>query len=174
MGYYTSPFGNGVLTGSGGNVVTNVHNQFGPRDSGGTVGVLEVDGITENLIINVDGGFFTDVGNELVNAVIPAGSVIKSVYVDVEEAFALGGTSPTILIGTNGSEVTNGLVISKTLAEGTATTNITSTLAGTWDAEAALAADTTVGIALGGTNPTITRAGKLRVTIIYDRANLGL
>lgn len=174
MGYATSPFGNGALVGSGGNVTTNVHNQYGARDSGGTVGVLEVDGITENLIINVDGGFYTDVGNELVNAIIPAGSIIKAAYVDIEEAFVLGGTSPTILIGTNGSEVTNGLVISEAVAEATASANLTSTLAGTWDAEAPLAADTTVGIALGGTNPTITRAGKARVTIVYDRVNLGL
>ncbi len=177
-GFETSKFGNGVATGSGGNVVAasgTPHNFFGPRDAGGTTGVLKVEGITEELIINLSGEMFNDVANTLVDYKIPAGSIIKAVYIDVEEVFVVTGTNPTILIGTDTSEVTNGFVISEAVAEATSSANLTSTLAGTWDSEAPLAADTTVGIALGGTgSPAITDAGKARVTIVYDRVNLGL
>lgn len=174
MTYYTSPFGNGVLVGSGGNVTSNVHNQFGSRDTGGTQGVAKVEGITEQLIFNVDTTDFNDGIDSLVAYVIPAGAVIKAAYVDVEVAAAMTGTTPTVLIGTSGSEATNGLVLSEAIVEGTGTSNVTSTLAGTWDAEVPLAADTTIGVALGGTTPTVADGGKIRVTIVYDRANLSL
>lgn len=169
--YYKTPFGNGVLVGSGGNVVENVHNQFGPRKVGDTVGVNKVEGVKEELIFDIT----PDIVNATVGPfrpfVLPAGAVITAVYLDVEKAFALGGTSPTILIGTSGSEVTNGFVISKALAEGTASSNLTATLAGTWDNEVPLAANTTIGITLGGTTPTIGLAGKARVTVLFDRIN---
>lgn len=172
MTYYTSPFGNGTLVGSGGNVTSNVHNQFGPRDAGGTQGVNKVEGIKEELIIDLNAELFNDVPDGLIPFVLPGGAIITAVYVDVEEVFVVSGTNPTVLIGTDGSEVTNGFVISEAVLEATGTANLTSTLAGTWDAEAPLAANTTIGIALGGTgSPAITDAGKARVTILFDRPN---
>lgn len=175
MPFYTSPFGNGVLVGSGGNVTSNVHNFFGPRDAEGADGVLKVEGLTEQLILNIVAAEFLDGIDTLVPYSIPAGAIIKAAYVDIEEAFNLTGTSPTILVGTNTSEVTNGFVISETIAEGTTTANLTATLVGTWDNEVPLAVDTIVGIALGGTGgPAMARQGKARVTIVYDRANLSL
>ena len=174
-----SKFGTGIDVGStNGNVTTSKgtpHNVFGPRDSGGTIGRLKTEGVSEELRIHITGELFNDVPDGFVPPVLPAGSVIKAVYVNVEEVFVVTGTNPTILIGTNGSEVTNGLVISEAVAEAAGPANLTSTLAGTWDSEDPLAADTTVGIALGGTgSPAITDAGKLLVTIVYDRAALGL
>lgn len=177
MGFYTSPFGNGVSTGSGGNVVTasgTPHNYFGPRDTGGVAGVLKVEGLTEQLIINLDGTMFNDgVDAGLVNYVIPAGAVIKAAYIDVEEAFALSGTNTlAVEVGTATTEATNGFTITEAQIEATASVNLTSALSGTWDNEAPLAADTTVAIVLSGTDPVITDAGKARITIVYDRANL--
>ncbi len=179
MGFETSKFGNGVATGSGGNVVTasgSPHNYFGPRDSGGTAGVLKVEGLTEQLIINLDGAMFNDgVDAGLVNYVIPAGAIIKAAYIDVEEAFALSGSDTlAVEVGTAGTEATNGFTITEAQIEATNSVNLTSALSGTWDNEAPLAADTTVAIVLSGTNPVITDAGKARITIVYDRANLGL
>ena len=167
-----SRFGNATAAGSG-NVTYVVHNNFGPRDSGGTFGVLETDGITWEVIYDITGEMFNDVPDGLVPVVIPAGAIIKAAYVDVTEVFVVTGTTPTILVGTNGSEATNGLVISEAIAEALGPANVTSTLAGTWDAEAPLAADTTIGVALGGTgNPAVTDAGKLRLTIVYDRTTI--
>lgn len=107
-----------------------------------------------------------DFGN--VAGTIPAGSVIRQVLVEVVEAFALGGTTPTFLIGTDGSEVTNGLVISEAQAEAVATYDVTATLTGTWDA--LLAAETTIGVALGGGSPTVTAVGHIVLKISYDLA----
>lgn len=177
-GFETSKFGNGISSlSAGGNVVVASgapHNYFGPRDSGGTAGVLKVEGLTEQLIINLDGTMFNDgVDAGLVNYIIPAGSIIKAAYIDVETAFALSGTDTlAVEVGTATTEATNGFTITEAQIEATNSVNLTSALSGTWDSEAPLAADTTVAIVLSGTNPVITDAGKARITIVYDRANL--
>lgn len=171
-GYETTPFGDGVST----TRVQTVKNNFGPRTVGGGAGVLRVNGITEQLVIDFTGKDYNDgLAPGLVAYVIPAGSVIKAAYIDVEEAFALTGTDTlAVEVGTDGSEATNGFTITEAQIEATASVNLTSALSGTWDAEATLAADTTVGIALSGTNPVLSDAGKARITIIYDRVNLSL
>jgi hypothetical protein len=169
--YYKTPFGNGVLVGSGGNVVEDVHNQFGPRNVGNTVGVNKVEGVKEELVI--------DLTPDLVNAtvgpfrpfVLPAGAVITAVYMDVEDVFTLGGTTPAIEIGTSGTEATNGFTITEAQLEATGSVNLTAALSGTWDAEVPLAANTTIGIVTSGTLPTVGAAGKARVTILFDRIN---
>jgi hypothetical protein len=178
MGFESSKFGNGISSlSAGGNVVVASgapSNYFGARDTGGVGGVLKVEGLTEQLIINLDGVMFNDgVDAGLVNYIIPAGAIIKAAYIDVEEAFALSGTDTlAVEVGTSGSAATNGFTITEAQIEATASVNLTSALSGTWDAEAPLAADTTVSIVLSGTNPVITDAGKARITIVYDRANL--
>ena len=177
MGFYKSPFGNGVAIGSGGNVNNlngDPHNQFGPRDTGGTVGGLHVDGIVEELVIDFTGQDFNDIANTLVPYVIPAGAVIKEVLLDVTEAFTLSGTTPALETGTKGSEATNGFTTSSANLSSTGFVNLTSALSGTWDAEAPLAADTTVSFVLSGTTPAMTNAGKARFTIIYERSALKL
>lgn len=178
MPFYASPFGNGISSlSTGGNVVVASgvpHNYAGARDTGGTAGVIRVDGLTEQLVINLDGTMFNDsIDAGLVNYVIPAGAIIKAAYIDVEEAFAISGTDTlAVEVGTSGSEATNGFTITEAQIEATNSVNLTSALSGTWDSEAPLAADTTVAIVLSGTNPVITDAGKARITIVYDRANL--
>lgn len=168
MGFERSQFGNGTLVGSGGNVTQNVHNHYGKRESEGADGVLRTAGSRVEASWEVDA---TSVGSAaafdqwLVQPKIPAGASIETVFVKVKEAFALGGTTPTILFGTDGSEVTNGFVISEAQAEATGTYDVTSTLTGTWDAP--LAAETTVGVALGGTSPTVGTAGLLEVVVTY-------
>lgn len=171
MAVYTTPFGNGVLVGSGGNVVENVRNQFGPRDVGGTVGVNKVEGMKEELIIDFDGEYFNQGLIGVRNFVLPAGAVIRSVYVDVEDAFNMTGTTPTLKVGTAGSEATNGFTVTEAQLESTGSYNLTSTLAGTWDNEVPLAANTTIAFVLAGTTPALTNAGKARITILFERIN---
>ncbi len=170
MARYQTPFGNNVLVGNGGNVTSVVHNNFGPRDTGETVGVNKVEGIKEELIIDLTPELIND--GQLIPFVLPAGAVIKDVYMDVETAFVLTGTTPAVEIGTAGSEATNGFTITEAQLEATASVNLTTALSGTWDAEAPLAANTTVGIVTSGTNPVVANNnGKARVTILFDRIN---
>lgn len=147
-----------ALTGLG------VNNHYGVRDTGRGIGKYDMDGVKTELGISITADLVSD-GNFIVDYVIPAGSLIIGAYIDVDEVFALGGTTPTILVGTDGSEVTNGLVISQAIAQATGVANLTATLTGTWAAK--LAAATTVGIALGGTTPTITTAGYAKLVIEY-------
>lgn len=141
----------------------NVSNHYGARTSGQTSGVIKTEGSKNTLSITVKAG---DVGVALFQAPsIPAGSLITAAYVKVSEAFALGGTTPTIDIGTSGSVATNNVEVSEAQAEATGTYDIFSTAKGTW--AASLAAATTVAIELGGTTPTKTAAGELEVVIEY-------
>lgn len=172
MPIYQTPFGSNALIADGGNVTSFVHNQFGPRVTGGTIGVNKVEGIKEELIIDFNAEQFNDLADGLVPFVLPAGAVIKAVYIDVEDVFVATGTSPTLLVGTNGSEVTNGFVVSEAILEATGSANLTATLTGTWDNEVPLAANTTIGFAVGGTGgPALSDAGKARITILFERIN---
>lgn len=175
MAYDTSKFGNGTDVGSGGNVTTSKgtpHNYFGPRDDGGTVGVLKVEGAIEQLVLIIEGTTFNDLLEPLQPTYLPAGTVIRDVWIDVEDVFALTGTNPTILIGTDTTEVTNGFVVSEAVAESANTARLTGTLTGTWAVNTPIQARTKIGYAIGGTGgPVVSRTGKARVTIEYIRPN---
>ena len=164
MGFEASKFGDGSATGEG-NVTTQVHNHYGERVSEGVVGVVKTQGNTYQASVEFTG---TDVGNAafpLLAPIIPVGAVITGVVAKVKEAFALGGTSPTIEFGTEGSEATNGFTITEAQAEAVATYNLFSAVSGTWAAP--LAAATTVGLAQAGTSPTVTDAGLMEVIVTY-------
>lgn len=166
MAYEQSYFGDGSTAGSG-NVVRTVNNHYGQRDTGKTQGVTRTAGFVRELVIDLDGEM---VGNEafpLIAPSLPAGVRIEDVFLEVTEAFVLGGTSPVIEVGTETSEATNGVTISETIAEATGVYDLTSTLSGTWAATTGLAAATTLGIDLAGTTPTVTDAGKARLVIRY-------
>lgn len=174
--YETSKFGDGVSSLSGGNVVVASgapHRTFGARDTGGTTGLLETDGNIEILRMHITGEDFADLADPLVPTYLPAGSIIRDVWWDTIDVFAMTGTSPTVLIGTDTSEVTNGLVISKAVVEATNTARLTGTLTGTWAVNTPLQARTKIGFALGGTTPTLSRTGSGILTIEFIRPNVG-
>lgn len=160
--YETGLFGDGVST----TRTQDVSNSYGQRFSGGQKGVVKTEGALRQLVINFSGKNASDGTFDLVTALkLPAGAIPKRVFFKVNEAFALGGTSPTIDVGTDGTEATNGFVISEAQAEAVGTYDLTSTLTGTWAAP--LAAATTVGIALGGTSPTSAVTGRGKVIVEY-------
>lgn len=140
-----------------------VFNYYGPRDSGKTSGTVKTEGSIVEASIVVDAAMVG--GTDPQELYIPAKAKIIAVYAKVTEAFVLGGTTPTILIGTDTSEVTNGAVVSEAQAEAVGTYDVTATLTGTWAAQ--LAARTKVGLALGGTSPTKTTAGKIQFIVRY-------
>ena len=162
MGFETSPFGDQST-----NVTTNVSNHYGPRKSEGAIGEVKTEGVVRELSIEFTGETVSAAAFDLLAPKLPAGSHIEDVYLKVSEAFVLGGTTPAIEIGTEGSEETNGVTITEAQAEATGTYDITAALAGTWASP--LAAETTVGIALSGTTPTVTTAGKAEVVIRYTK-----
>lgn len=147
-----------------------VMNHYGPRGTGKTAGVVKTEGASNEVSVQVDLAVLANGGPVITDVTIPAGSIIEEVYAQVTEAFTLTGTTPTLGIGTDGSEITNGARLSEAQAEATGTYNITSTKAGTWST--ALVADTVVGVALGGTTPAATgTAGKVRFVVRYTQVS---
>lgn len=164
MGFEQSQFGDGSTSGSG-NVTTTVNNHYGPRASGKTQGVARTAGFKKELVLDIDGTMVGNAAYPLLAPSLPAGASVLEVYAEVTEAFVLGGTSPTIEVGTETSEATNGFTISEAQAEAVGSYDLTSALSGTWASP--LAAATSVGLAQAGTSPTVTSAGKMRVVIEY-------
>jgi hypothetical protein len=141
-----------------------VRSRFGPVDiPDGSQGVVRTAGNKNELVVEFSGNDIND--DDFQKAIVPAGSLVVDAYVEISEVFALGGTTPTINVGTDGSEGTNGVEISKAEAEALGTVDISASIAGTW--AASLASDTTVSIALDGTTPTATDAGHAKVVISY-------
>ena len=150
------------------NTGLNVVNHYGERGtqdgvaSGGELAGGE--GAVKEAVIFIKGTDFTS-GNFDTRFTIPAGSKFLDAQAEVTEAFALGGTTPTINVGTNGSEGINyGIELSEANAEA-AGTYYNATGAGTWANP--LAGDTVIGVALAGTSPTVTSAGAAKVVIRY-------
>jgi len=168
MGYEQSKFGDGSTAGSG-NVTSTVNNHYGPRDSGKTQGITRTAGFVRELTMDIDAAMVSAEAFPLIAPKLPAKAIIEDVFVEVTEAFALGGTTPVIEIGTEGSEATNGFTITEAQAEAEAIYDLTSALSGTW--ASGLAAETTIGIDLAGGTPTVGTAGKMRVVIRYVEAN---
>lgn len=145
--------------------VLNHYGERGTQDGVAGGGDLPGNGSIKEAVVYVKGEDFGSGTSFDTQYIIPAGAKFLEAYCEVTEAFALGGTTPTLNVGTNGSEGTNyGIELSEANAEATGE-YYNSTGAGTW--ASALAADTTIGVALDGTSPTVTSAGKAKVVIRY-------
>lgn len=143
----------------------NHYGQRGTEDGVVGGGNIHKDGVIQEAVVYATGYDFDGGTSFDTQLTIPAGSKFIEAYAEVSEAFVLGGTTPTINIGTNSSEGTN-YAIELSEAQAEATGNVyNATGAGTW--ANVLTANTAVGIALDGTSPTVTDAGKLKVVIRY-------
>lgn len=147
------------------NTGLNVKNHYGVRDTGRAAGVYRTSGAKREMVIEITGKMVSD-GVFNVPVVLPKGANTIAAYFEVTEAFDLGGTTPAINIGTTGSAATNGVAISEAQAE--AVGSGLGTLGGTWADDAGFAANTTVAIALSGTEPTVDATkGRAKVIVEY-------
>lgn len=139
-----------------------VYNVYGPRETDeARSGQLPNQGNERELYITFRGSNYN-----LVSATLPEGATFIRATAKIIEAFALGGTTPTINVGTSGSHGTNyAIELSEAQAEAADTVVHNTTGAGTFASP--LAADTTVVVGLDGTTPTITDAGEATVIIRY-------
>lgn len=142
---------------------------FGTRRAGdeanfGTFGDV---GSQKELVFEIKGSDFTSNAYTGPTITLKAGFVWRSGIAEVTEAFNLTGTTPTINVGVSGSEATNRAAqLSEAQAEAVGVYNMAG--AGTLASGTPLASDQTLSIALGGTSPTITSAGRVRITVRYD------
>lgn len=147
----------------GSQTINGVKNFYGPRTRfEGATGSMATRDAEREIVVFFDGANYTSV-----SATLPAGAVVsENAIVEVTEAFALGGTTPTINWGVSGTESTNRLAqLSEAQAEAVGVYSVAS--AGTLAKDTPLAAAVTLKVALGGTTPTITSAGKCKISIRY-------
>jgi hypothetical protein len=134
------------------------------------VGQTDKDGHERELRIVIDGEKFSGGVYQFVNAPeLPAGAVPLYGHVVVSEVFALGGTTPTIQVGTDGSGAASVFgAVSQANAQALGTYNNTVTAT-------PLTATTKgkVRISLGGTTPTVTAAGRATIIIGYRQPTAG-
>lgn len=145
-----------------------VHNQYGPRDTGGAIGVETSDNSTHVLNINITGEMLN--GTFVPKVVVPKGAKIKGYTLRVDEAFVIGGTTPTVRFGSAGSIGTNGVVLTEAELETVGTKVPVSAGAGTWatSSTTGLAAAAAVAFDLAGTSPTVaSTAGKATLSIEF-------
>ncbi len=108
-----------------------VKSRYGPLATpDGAGGVLKTEGGLNELTISFSGQVINDDSEQ--RRTIPAGSRVFSAFVEIEEVFVLTGTTPTILVGRDGAEVTDGIVIDEGEADTVGTYDVTTSVAGTF------------------------------------------
>jgi hypothetical protein len=146
-------------------LVNGVTNFYGPRGRSDTNGgQIGTKGAVKQFAIELAGDNLT-----IQRGLLPAGAVvIGQTVVEILEPFVLGGTSPVINVGVVGTEGVNRLVqLTAAQAQSAAGTTLSIAPAGTLAVNAPLAANATIGAALGGTSPTVTAAGRLKLVVQY-------
>jgi hypothetical protein len=143
-----------------------VTNQYGPRDTGTTVGVE-----TDKDSIHTMGVAFTH--RSLQDAfmspfVLPRGAKILRYLLRVDEAFTMTGTTPTLIVGGT-APATDGVVVTAAELAAVGTKTPASTGTGTWALASATGttAAQRVTKALGGTTPAVT-VGAGRATLMVE------
>ncbi len=147
-----------------------VHNQFGARETGGAVGVETSDNSNHSLSINITGEMLN--GTFFPPVVVPKGARFTGAILRVDEAFVIGGTSPTVRFGAAGSVATNGIVLTEAELENVGTKAPASAGAGTWSftSTTGTTAAAKVAFDMGGTSPTAT-SGVGKATLILNFVN---
>ena len=144
-----------------------VSNFYGARSTGNSVGVETSDSSQHRLSVSITGEMLN--GTFIPPVVVPKGARFVGALLRVDEAFNLGGTTPTVQIGAAGSVATNGIVLTEAEMENVGTKVPASTGAGTWSFSSATgtAADAKVAFAMGGGTPTATNAGKATLILTF-------
>lgn len=145
--------------------------QFGTRKAGdeanfGTNGDV---GAYKELVVEIKGSDFTANVYTGPTIILPAGATVRESLAEVTEVFVMTGTTPTINVGVLTTEATNRLAqLSQAQAQALGVVNTSATAAGTLAVGTPLATQSTISIALGGTTPTVTTVGKVKITIRYQ------
>lgn len=153
------------------NAGIGVYASYGARDTGHSAGVEDSDGSLKRLSIQLTGTQLND--GFIPPVVIPKGAQFKRAMLRVDEAFVLGGTSPTVRIGAAGSVATNGIVLTEAELENVGSKTPASSGAGTWafSSSTGTTAAAEVAFDMGGTSPTSTSAGKAVLVLeFFDKA----
>lgn len=145
----------------------NVFNQYGPRFTGGTIGVETDRDSVHQMGVELTWQMIQE--GFMPPFVLPRGARFLRYILRVDEAITLTGTTPTIIIGGT-VPATNGVVLTQAELAAVGTKTPASTGTGTWSVTSATGttAAERVTLALGGTTPAVTSgAGRARLIAEY-------
>lgn len=145
-----------------------VYNQYGPRDTGGSIGLEHGENSTHVLSITITPEFLNT--NFIPPVTLPKGALITKAVLRVDEAFTLTGTTPGVVYGLAGSEVANGVALTQAELQSVGTKIPASAGAGQLaiNSGSGVTATTKLGKALTGTTPAVVgTAGKAVLSLTY-------
>ena len=146
-----------------------VNNFYGARDTGGSVGLERSHDSIHTLSIAFTGDSLNS--SFLPPVIYPKGAKFLRAYLRVDEAFTLGGTSPTVIFGGT-APATDGIVLTQAELTAVGSKTPASTGTGTWAVASATGPLTAQRVTrtLGGTSPTVT-AGVGKATLVIEFQN---
>jgi hypothetical protein len=124
----------------------NVHNHYGPRKSGGAVGVERSQDSTHQLAVNITADSLK--GSFIPPIVIPKGAQFLRYILTVNEAFAITGTTPAVLVGRATAEATDGISLSAAELGAVGVKKPASSGTGQWAVNASTTAAQSLGVSL--------------------------
>jgi hypothetical protein len=144
-----------------------VNNQYGPRDTGGAIGLEHGYNSTHTLEIQITPEFLNT--GFVPPVVIPKGALFTKALLRVDEAFTLTGTTPGVAYGAVGAETTNGIALTQAELQTVGTKVPASAGVGTWAQNSATGttAAAKIGKALTGTTPAVTGTAGKAVLILH-------
>lgn len=147
-----------------------VFNNYGNRDTGGSVGVEKSYDSSQQLSISFTGDSINSGFLPPVN--YPKGAKFLRAVLRVDEAFNITGTTPTVIFGGT-APATNGIVLTEAELEIIGTKTPASTGTGTWAVGSTVgpAAAERITRALGGTTPVVT-PGVGKATLVIEYINV--
>lgn len=151
----------------------NVSNYYGPRDTGGSIGVEQSTDSIQTLSIELTDATLANVGVLGPKFKMLAGAHMLRAFLRVDEAFTLTGTTPGLVIG-GAAPATNGFAFTAAELGSVGTKIPASTGNGTWSVTSATGTTATENVtsALTGTTPAVTLgAGRATVVIEYIYKN---
>lgn len=141
----------------------SVNNQYGPRNTGGSIGREPGSNSTNTLSVNLTG--------EMLNStyfppiVFPKGALVKSAILRVDEVFvvstagvvAIGGTAPG----------TDGVVLTEAKLEALGTSDVSALAVGTWATTSTTGPLTAQRLTKGISGTVSALSGKATLTVTY-------
>ena len=145
-----------------------VFNQYGPRETGGSIGLEHGENSQHVLSISITPEFINT--GFVPPVVVPKGALLTKAILRVDEPFTLTGTTPGLVYGIAGAEVANGVALTQAELSSVGTKIPASAGTGQFaiNSGSGVTAPAKIGKALTGTTPAVSgTAGKATLQLHY-------
>lgn len=141
----------------------SVNNHYGARTTGFAIGAEHEAGSTMKVVVDITGESLNSAFMPPVY--VPKGALLKSAFLDVDEAFVVS-TSGTVAIGGT-APGTNGLVLTEAQLEAVGSKNVTSVSIGTWAEDSATGTTASERVAKAVTGTVGATSGKATLVMEF-------